>query len=100
MIKLIIILAILIIFFGIKWLIFQFTDKKGLPDFLQYKPFVCYKCCSFWVLNFIYGVAIWITGEWGFLIGNGLAFLDGLAKFIDEKYNIIDIKDIEDGEME
>ena len=95
MLKLIIILSILIIFFLIICVIFQFTDKKGLPEFINYKPFNCYKCANFWILNFIYGVAIWVTGSWIFLVGNALTILDAIARHIHEKNNTIKIEDIE-----
>ena len=85
------------IFFGVKYVVFWLTDKKGLPEFLRYKPWICYKCCSFWSLITLY-ITIFLMfkcGLWYLLIaGTILTILDTIARKVDESQGII-IKDID-----
>ena len=91
------ILLTILIFFGVKFIIYYLTDKKGLPAFLNYKPWICYKCFSFWGLIFTY-VNVWIISKydmWYILIaGIILTILDAIALTVDEKNNIISIDEI------
>lgn len=77
----------IIIFFGIKFIIFQLTDRIGIPAFLNYKPWICYKCFSFWSLLFLY-INIFIISKydmWYILIaGIILTILDAVALTVDE----------------
>ena len=91
MLNFIIIIAIIIIFFLTKALIFYFTDINGLPPFLQYQPYSCYKCMSFWTLTFIFATIAICFKEYLFLLGNTLTILDTIALHIYQKNNTIKI---------
>ena len=86
-----------LIFFGVKYVVFWLTDKKGLPEFLRYKPWICYKCCSFWSLITLY-ITIFVMfkcGLWYLLIaGVILTIFDAVALHIDEN-NVVSINEIE-----
>lgn len=75
------------------WFTYRATEVWGLPKFLDYKPFNCWTCLTFWTLTAIYG-AIWlvfgysITGIGGII----LAVLNAIAMKINEKNKTI--KDI------
>lgn len=76
------------IFFGVKYVVFWLTDKKGLPEFLRYKPYSCYRCMGFWSLIFIY-INLFIISNytWWYLIicGTSLTILDVIALSVAEK---------------
>ena len=97
------IILTIIVFFGVKALIYYLTDIKGLPAFLNYKPWICYKCFSFWSLLFLY-INIFIISKfdmWYILIaGIVLTILDAIALIVDEKNNIISIDEIENEQLE
>lgn len=74
------VLFVIIIFFAVKCLSWNITDKWGLPQWLQYRPWECYKCLSFWSLAAIYlfcGLILhlWITMSVGMI----LTILDTIA---------------------
>lgn len=86
-----------IVFFVVKSLVFYLTDVKGLPEFLNYKPYCCFKCLSFWSLLTIYPTLFYISNySWWYLliVGISITGLDTIAKHIDEN-NIISIKDVD-----
>lgn len=78
------------IFFTVKFLCWKITDEWGLPLWLQYKPWECYKCLSFWSLMALYGVYglilhLWIT----MAVGVVLTILDTIAIIINQKQKTI-----------
>ena len=79
-----------IIFFTINWLVWWVIDKKELvPDWLQYKPFICRTCCTFWVTIAVAG-GLFIVGWW--IAGISLAILataNLAAMMIDERNTTI-----------
>lgn len=83
-------ILILVIFLFIKWLTWKITEEWGLPDWLQYKPWVCNLCLTFWSLIGVYS-AIWasfsclIIGVVGIL----LAILNAIAMYIDQRNKTI-----------
>ena len=85
------------IFFGTKYVVFWLTDKKGLPEFLNYKPYSCATCLGFWSLITLY-ITIFLMfkcGLWYLLIaGVILTILDTIARKVDESQGTI-IKDID-----
>lgn len=86
-----------ILFFLIKALVFYFTDNRGLPEFLKYKPYICYKCCSFWTLLTIYSTIFYISNcNWWFMmiVGTLITVLDTVALTVDENNNIVTIDEI------
>lgn len=82
MLKLLIIVSLIILFFAVKWLAFLITKNVELPAWLDYKPYNCPTCLSFW-LNI--GLSVCLT----FLITKLsivyiiITLLDGVALLID-----------------
>ena len=89
------ILLVPIIFVIVTAFTYWITEYDNVPRWLHYKPFICYKCLTFWSLISI-GIAMFLLG---FII-TGVALivlgaLNGIAKHIDEKNNTISISDFE-----
>lgn len=86
------ILAILAIFIPTKYLTYMITEVWGLPMWLDYKPFNCNKCLTFWALIGIY-ITFWlsfsclITGVGGIL----LAILNAIAMWYHQKTHTVKI---------
>lgn len=81
---------VFVIFFTVSYVAYYITEKRGLPDWLQYKPWICRLCLTFWSLVFIYS-AIWASFSCLYLgiIGNLLASMNALAMWIDQKNKTI-----------
>lgn len=83
------------IFFISKYIIYRVTEK-GMPEWLNYQPYICRKCFTFWSLLFLY-INIFIVSNytsWYILIvGILLTILDTIALHIAEN-NTISINDI------
>lgn len=80
------IIITILIFFLTKYIIYIATDK-GLPSFLNYKPYSCYRCMGFWSLIFIYiNLFIISNYSWWYLIicGTSLTILDVIALSVAE----------------
>lgn len=79
-----------VIFFTINYAAYWITEVRGLPRWLQYKPWECRLCLTFWTLIFIYS-AIWISfacltiGLCGII----LASMNALAMYVDQKQKTI-----------
>lgn len=73
---------------------YYLTEVKKLPKWLQFKPFNCRTCCTFWSLLITY-LAIGISFNlWGLVIGGViLAILTGIALKIDEKEKTVKLED-------
>lgn len=76
-----------ILFILIKFLAYFIIEKKELvPEFLNYKPFNCVQCCSFWT-NLIVSIAsTYFITPWLFpwIV---ITVLDAIAYLIDKKNN-------------
>lgn len=86
----------LIIFFSMSYITYWLCDVKGLPEFLNYKPYICRKCLNFWIQLFIYPTVFIISNyDWWYLLimGEILNILNTIALHLDEK-NTISINDI------
>lgn len=83
---------VLALFFPIKWLCWKITEVWGLPTFLDYMPWVCRKCLSFWSLISIY-IAIGLVFQLYITLGVGvlLTILDTIAVIVDQKKKTIKI---------
>lgn len=78
------------VFFAVIWFSEKFT-VSWLPSWLDYKPFNCSKCLSFWLMGTIYVISSYLL-EWNLLIlilGLTLTILNTIAKIIDERRRII-----------
>ena len=86
------IILIFIIFFPVKYLTWYITEEKGLPAFLNYQPWNCNTCATFWTLLTIY-MTIWlsfsclITGIGGIT----LTVLNAIAMWYHQKTHTIKI---------
>ena len=81
---------VFVIFFTVNYGAYYITEKRGLPDWLQYKPWICRLCLTFWSLVFIYS-AIWLSFSCLYIgiIGNLLASMNALAMWIDQRNKTI-----------
>ena len=87
-------IGVFIIFFIINYVVWYITEKDKVPEFLQYKPFICRLCATLWSLVAIY-IAIGISLKlWVVLIaGLILAILNALAMWVNQKQRTIIIED-------
>lgn len=85
-------LAALIIFFVVNYGAYWITEVKGLPAWLQYKPWVCRMCLTFWSLMAIY-ITLWLSFSCLYIAIYGilLAILNAIAMWIDQKDKTIKI---------
>lgn len=82
----------MLIFFIVNYGAYYVTEVKGLPTWLQYKPWICRLCLTFWTLIFTY-TAIWLSFACLYLGIGGilLASMNALAMYIHQRNNTIKI---------
>jgi hypothetical protein len=85
-------IAMMLIFFIVNYGTYYVTEVKGLPTWLQYKPWICRLCLTFWTLIFTY-TAIWLSFACLYLGIGGilLASMNALAMYIHQRNNTIKI---------
>ena len=90
-------IGIFIVFFATSYATWYVTERDLIPEFLDYKPFQCRTCLTFWSLVAIYlGMGL-IFKLWICLIGGlVLAVLNAIAMIVHQKNNTISVKDYED----
>ena len=86
------VLLVLVLFFPTKWLCWKITEVWGLPQWLQYAPWQCKKCLTFWSLMALFITCgllfhLWIT----MAVGAILTVLDTIAVIVDQKKKTIKI---------
>lgn len=79
-------LLVLVLFLPTKWICWKITEVWGLPTFLDYMPYSCRKCLSFWSLTALFLVCglllhLWIT----MAVGCVLTVLDTIAVIVDQR---------------
>lgn len=81
-----------IIFFSVNYGVYWLTDKKGLPEWLEYRPFNCRLCATFWSLIAIY-TAIGLSFSCLYTMVGGilLAIMNAIAMWLHQKNNTIKI---------
>ncbi len=84
-------LAMLVIFIATKYLTYNITEVWRLPKWLQYKPFSCNTCLTFWTLVGIYTTILIIGYTWTGISGLILAVLNAIAMYIDQRNKTIDV---------
>jgi hypothetical protein len=86
-----VLLIFLVISYGAYWL----TEVRGLPEWLQYKPWICRMCLTFWSLVGVYS-AIWVSFSCYIIgvVGILLAILNAIAMYIDQKNKTVKIDDL------
>lgn len=92
MLKLLIIVSLTILFFAVKWLAFLIVQNVELPEFLDYKPYNCNDCLSFW-LNLSISITITLIITKLSVIYVIITILDGIAMLIDKR-NFKSLKDL------
>lgn len=90
-------IGIFIVFFATSYATWYVMEKELVPQFLNYKPFSCQTCLTFWSLATIYlGMGL-IFKLWICLIGGlVLAVLNAIAMYYHQKNNTISVKDYDD----
>ena len=85
-------IAVFIIFLLVSYFTWWFTEKDNVPEFLEYKPFQCRLCLTFWLLVGIY-TAIGISFNLWIVLISGviLAILNAIAMWINQKNKTIKI---------
>ena len=90
------ILIILLIFPIISYIVYRWVNQKNYPKWLDYQPFNCGICCTFWSLltayisiGFAFGLYITLIG------GCILAVLNAIAMKINQKNKTVLLEDIE-----
>ena len=86
------VILIFAMFILIRWFAWKVTEVWGLPEWLQYKPWNCKICLTFWSLLATYLSIGLIFNLYITLIG-GIAFaiMNALAMWIDQKNKTIKI---------
>lgn len=84
------VILILAMFIPIRWFAWKVTEVWGLPEWLQYKPWNCKLCLTFWSLvvsyltiGLIFQLPITLYG------GIALAIMNALAMWIDQRNKTI-----------
>jgi hypothetical protein len=86
------VVLILALFIPIRWFTWKITEVWGLPEWLDYKPFNCKLCLTFWSLLAAYLSIGLIFQAYITLIGGiVLAILNAIAMWIDQRNKTIKI---------
>ena len=86
------VILIFALFIPIRYLAWKATEEWGLPEWLQYKPWNCKLCLTFWSLFATYLSIGLIFNLYITLIGGiTLAIMNALAMWIDQKNKTIKI---------
>lgn len=90
-------IIVIALFLIIKWLAWNVTERRwGFPAFLDYQPYNCYKCLSFWSLSASYtAVGLLFQAYIVLICGLLLTVLDTIAYIIYEKNNTLKLEDYE-----
>lgn len=86
-------ILILLIYIPVLYLAYRYTEVRRLPLWLQFPPFHCRKCLTFWSLGGIY-IAIGLSFKLIYLFAGGLtlAVLTAASMHIYEKNNTVKIE--------
>lgn len=85
------ILAIAVIYLIVMWWAYMQTERWGLPSFLQFKPFSCRTCLTFWTLIAAYTTTLLIGMTYTAIGGYILAILNAIAMKVDQKQKTVDV---------
>lgn len=92
-IKMLEILLILAVFLPVRYLAYYITEVKGLPEWLDYKPWNCKLCLTFWSLIAVYVSAGVIGLQITMIGGIILAILNAIAMWIDQKNKTVTLEE-------
>ena len=88
----------LAIFFTVNYGAYWLTEVHGMPEWLQYKPWVCRLCLTFWSLIGIY-ITLWLSFvclNYMAIYGIILTILNAIAMWIDQRQRTITLDEWED----
>lgn len=91
-------IAALVIFFVVKYGAHWLTEVKGLPEWLNYRPFSCDLCLTFWSLMGIY-ITLWLSFvclNYMAIYGIVLTILNAIAMYINQRQRTITLDEWED----
>lgn len=88
MANIILLIISLIYYFGFKYIYNYILDNGKLPNFINYKPFNCYKCFNFWMNNALF-LTLSVIFNPIFIVGMAVTVLDTIAIIIDEKQKTV-----------
>lgn len=85
-------ILILAVFIPVRYIGWKITEEWGVPIWLDYKPFNCKLCLTFWLLIGVY-VAIGLSFSCLYVMVGGivLAIMNALAMWIDQRNKTIKI---------
>lgn len=88
---------IFLIYMTVLPVVYYLTEVKGMPRWLNFKPFSCRKCLTFWSLISI-SVAVGLSFEMYYLMSTGIvmAILTAIAMEVHQKNNTIKIEETND----
>lgn len=88
------VILVLCTFLSVKWIAYVITEEWGLPKFLDYEPYKCFKCLSFWSLMSLFLCYGFLLGYWITMgVGAILTVLDTIAFIVHQKNNTVKIND-------
>ena len=92
-------ILILAIFLAVSWFSWWLTEgrEEFKPKFLDYKPWICRTCLTFWLLVVSYIAAALALNSWLIgIAGTVLAILNAIAMKMDQKIKTISINEDND----
>ena len=90
--KIIEIISIAIIFVIDRYIAYRWVNMKHFPQWLDYKPFNCELCFTFWSLLIIYICIGWLMNWYVTMIGGiVLTILNAIAMWRHQKNNTINL---------
>ena len=91
------IILIFTIFILDRYLVDKWVNQKNYPKWLDYRPWSCELCATFWSLLAIYLTVGLVFQWWWTMIGGMiLTVLNAIAMKIDQKNKTIKIEDYDD----
>lgn len=92
MIILLQIILILAVFIPVRYAAWKITEEWGVPEWINYKPFNCRLCLTFWLLIGSY-IALGLSFSCLYTMVGGiiLAIMNALAMWIDQRNKTIKI---------
>lgn len=86
------IFIIFLTFFVVRYISYKITNEIGLPKWLDYQPWICDTCLTFWTLITIYISIFLIIEAYVTLIGGiSLAILNAIAMKVEQRNKTIKI---------
>ena len=86
------VISILAIFLPVRWLCWKITEDWGVPEMIDYRPWNCKLCLTFWSLIAIYLTVGLILQAYITMIGGIiLAILNAIAMYINQRNKTIKI---------